>query len=117
MKHPCGALPITGLTLTTYYCHQHGAWWARMDTYRESGSESVPVGTVAAQFGPFDQADDVLDTLSAWLAAAVQPSGVQLVGIVRISSDPTSAEPVPDIEGSCEACDQLDDPDLDHLEL
>jgi hypothetical protein len=63
--HPCGGLPIDQLSLTAFWCEHHMAWWARAELYRWTGDEDGPelTATRSIEFGPFDQADDVLEWL------------------------------------------------------
>jgi hypothetical protein len=66
--HPCGALPVVGMTINVWYCVHHQAWFASSSAYRQRSDEDIEfVGEPRrVEFGPFDDRAD----LEAWMAAA-----------------------------------------------
>lgn len=63
-NHPCGSLPVTGFTVSVWFCHHHQAWWGVASSY--SQTDDVDVSTSEwnpVQWGPFDTWSDV----SAWM--------------------------------------------------
>lgn len=69
MRHPCGALPITSFHLSVYYCHAHMAWFARAATWQQRDDvDVVEVNPSEMEWGPFDDAADVL----AWLRSHLE---------------------------------------------
>lgn len=59
MHHPCGNLPVTGLSVSLWYCHHHQAWWACVDEYLQDRGDPEYESCRATQFGPFDSTEDV----------------------------------------------------------
>lgn len=76
-RHPCGALPVDAIGVTAWYCETHQAWWARVDTWRQTTDDHLQVGHSAEQqFGPFDTRADVMLWFTGQLSeqvAAVPP--------------------------------------------
>jgi hypothetical protein len=65
---PCGALPISGINVSAFFCHTHGAWSAHVVTHRQGGGDDVQVlHQQAMRFGPFDTEDEV----RAWMLRAL----------------------------------------------
>lgn len=74
--HPCGAVPVSGVTASAYYCHHHMAWFAAVASYDQTGADDLEhVRSESLDFGPFDSIDDVRrwlnEHLAEHLAAAV----------------------------------------------
>ncbi len=68
-QHPCGALPVAGLSLSVWYCQHHQAWWASAMTYdQQTDGEPVVRHAHSYSWGPFDTAEDV----QRWLAKRVE---------------------------------------------
>lgn len=65
-RHPCGALPVSGLLLNAWYCHHHQAWFASSASYVQTGSSEMTTErpTRAIEFGPFDERS----AIEQWMA-------------------------------------------------
>lgn len=67
--HPCGSVPVSGVHLSVWRCHEHGALWASVWCVTQRGDEDIETHTDASCcFGPFDGAADV----ESWLLAATR---------------------------------------------
>jgi len=67
LHHPCGSLPVSGLSLGVWYCHHHQAFFATMMVYTErDGDEPERVAGGNVEWGPFDTPEDV----QRWIADA-----------------------------------------------
>ncbi len=65
---PCGSLPVSGINVSAFYCHQHQAWSAATTSYRQDGSKAMTlIAQASISFGPFDSEDEV----RAWMLRAV----------------------------------------------
>ena len=63
-EHPCGSVPVSGWSVSIWYCHQHQAWWGFQSAYIQSGDDAVaPLSSDGLAWGPFDSFTDVL----AWI--------------------------------------------------
>lgn len=65
----CPALPVTGVSVSAWYCHHHLAWHAMSSRYTQGAEESIsPEGGNECSFGPFDDAYDVI----SWMRAEIE---------------------------------------------
>lgn len=63
--HPCGSLPVTGWTLSTWFCHHHMAYWLSVQRYTQATDSTFTYdATERREFGPFDTWEDVAE--AAW---------------------------------------------------
>lgn len=70
--HPCGSLPVTGITVSAWFCHHHMAWWAQVTRYTQTGDQDLTVDlSHSEQFGPFDGEDEVRAYIDLLVRAAV----------------------------------------------
>lgn len=71
--HPCGAVPVSGWSVSIWYCHHHQAYWGMVLRYTDSGhqagavSESTPV-----EWGPFD----TWEMVQEWIADVAPVDGL-----------------------------------------
>jgi hypothetical protein len=67
-QHPCGSLPVSGISVSAFYCHHHQAWWATSMSHLQTSEFDLEVTASASMsFGPFDTEDDV----KAWMLRAL----------------------------------------------
>ncbi len=67
-SEPCGSLPVSGINVSAFYCHAHGAWSAHVITHYQAGGDDLEVlHQQSMRFGPFDSEDEV----RAWMLRAV----------------------------------------------
>jgi len=59
MAHPCGNLPVSGLSIALWYCHHHQAWWGHVDEYLQDDGDPEYESLSSIEFGPFDSPEDV----------------------------------------------------------
>ncbi len=71
--HPCGNLPVSGLTLSVWYCHHHQAYFAIRSRYTQTNDvDLVSDEYDRIEWGPFDTWDDVVD----WTMCALPDQGL-----------------------------------------
>ena len=75
MRHPCGALPLSTLSISAHYCHHHQAWFVRLERWLQQGEDVEVLGVTECDFGPFDRFDEVLGWLATNARAALELPG------------------------------------------
>jgi hypothetical protein len=66
--HPCGNVPVSGVSASAWYCHHHQAWWGSVTSYDQHGADDLEhVHHAATQFGPFDTRGEVSTFLATHL--------------------------------------------------
>lgn len=59
LRHPCGSIPVTSLSVGLFYCHHHQAWFGHIYEVVENGGEPGYEAYRDVEFGPFDTTEDV----------------------------------------------------------
>jgi hypothetical protein len=71
--HPCGSLPVTGWSVSTWWCHHHQAYWASTFAYvDDTGGETHALDLKRIDFGPFDAWSDV----EQWIRESIPLEGL-----------------------------------------
>lgn len=68
-EHPCGSLPVSGWSVSVWYCHVHQNFWASQSRFIQRDGDAVELLSVDdPQWGPFDSSTDAQN----WLIGHVQ---------------------------------------------
>lgn len=58
--HPCGAVPVSGINLSAWWCWHHQCWYLAASSYTQTGADAIEDAPYwALSLGPFDGATDV----------------------------------------------------------
>lgn len=74
--HPCGALPVTSIATSVWYCHHHQAFWIRIELWQQASDDVDVILTRSSSFGPFDDIVDVLQSVGDHIADCATAPGV-----------------------------------------